>query len=137
MKLVLLAFLALATPAPEALYHYRAEVVSVYDGDTVTTNLDLGMNVWIRKAKLRLYGINAPELRGEEKERGKVARDFLRGLLENREVIVETVKDKKGKYGRWLATLWVKGKGKWCPQDQWCDANKYMVSSGNAVFKEY
>ena len=28
------------------LYHYKATVVSVYDGDTIRADIDLGMNIW-------------------------------------------------------------------------------------------
>lgn len=45
----------------DSLYHYRAEVVSVYDGDTCTLDIDLGMDVWIR---------------GAEKVTGRESRDY-------------------------------------------------------------
>ena len=51
-------------------YIYKAEVVSVYDGDTITVDIDLGFNVVLRKQKIRLGGINTPEIRGEEREEG-------------------------------------------------------------------
>ena len=62
----------------ENLYYYRAVVVSVYDGDTCTVDIDLGLNTWVRGEKLRLYRINAPELRGPERPEGLKSRDFLR-----------------------------------------------------------
>ena len=37
----------------DTLYHYRAVVIDVYDGDTVTVDLDLGFHVWKRG---RRYG---------------------------------------------------------------------------------
>ena len=38
-----------AEPLPEhTLYHYRAIVTEVYDGDTLTVDLDLGFHVWVR-----------------------------------------------------------------------------------------
>ena len=38
-----------AEPLPEdTLYHYRAIVTDVYDGDTLTVDLDLGFHVWVR-----------------------------------------------------------------------------------------
>ena len=86
------------------MYTYRAKVISVYDGDTVTLEVDLGFNVKI-KEKFRLLGINAPEVRGKEKVEGKKSRDYLRAFLKGREVHVATMKDRKGKYGRYLATL--------------------------------
>ena len=47
-----------------SLYHYRSIVVSVYDGDTCTVDIDLGLNIWTLREKIRLIRINAPELRG-------------------------------------------------------------------------
>jgi len=36
-----------AEPLPEdTLYHYRAIVIDIYDGDTL--RLDLGLHVWVR-----------------------------------------------------------------------------------------
>ncbi len=29
----------------ENLYHYRGEVVKVYDGDTITVDIDLGFHI--------------------------------------------------------------------------------------------
>jgi len=91
----------------EPAYCYKAMVTSVYDGDTVTMAIDLGMYTWLHDQKIRLEGINTPEIRGAEREAGLKSRDFLRGLILNKEVIVETVKDKKGKYGRWIGKVWI------------------------------
>lgn len=90
----------------ERNYIYTAKIVSVYDGDTMTAEVDLGFNVKM-KMKLRLAEINTPELRGEEKEAGIVARDYVRELVLGKEVIFESVKDKSGKYGRYLAKIYV------------------------------
>lgn len=54
----------------KVLYHYKAKVVSVYDGDTFTVDIDLGLHTWINGEKIRLNRINAPELRGNEKDKG-------------------------------------------------------------------
>ncbi len=89
------------------LYHYKAEVISVYDGDTVTLMIDQGMKHFAR-VKVRLVGINTPEIRTtdlEEKERGYKAKNFLKDLIEGKTVVVHTVK--KGKFGRWLGVLWL------------------------------
>jgi micrococcal nuclease len=43
-------------------YFYKAKIISVYDGDTVTAVIDLGFEI-TKKIKIRLYGINAPEIR--------------------------------------------------------------------------
>lgn len=85
-------------------YVYRALVVDVYDGDTVTLKVDLGFNV-STKVKARLHGIDAPEVRGEERPEGLKARDFLRDMILNKEVTIRTHRDKQGKYGRWLVEI--------------------------------
>ena len=97
------------------LYTYKVPYIhSVYDGDTCTLDIDLGLNTIRCKEKVRLYGIDTPELRGvsdEEKERGRAARDWLwEKLDEAEEVVIRTHKDKSGKYGRLLGTLYADGK---------------------------
>ncbi len=89
------------------LYHYKAEVISVYDGDTVTLMIDQGMKHFAR-VKVRLIGINTPEIRTkdlDEKKRGYEAKEYLKSRIEGKTVIIHTVK--KGKFGRWLGLLWV------------------------------
>lgn len=88
------------------LYHYKAKVLSVYDGDTVTLMIDQGMKHFTR-VKVRLVGINTPEIKTsdpEEKKLGIAARDYLRSRIEGKEIIIHT--EKKGKFGRWLGTIW-------------------------------
>jgi micrococcal nuclease len=88
-------------------YIYRAVTVSVYDGDTITADVDLGLGVWVHGQKLRLYGINAPEVRGEERVEGLASRDALRAMLPTgKSIVIATKRDKKGKYGRWLAEVY-------------------------------
>ena len=38
-------------------------MVRVVDGDTVDVDIDLGFGVWLRKQRIRLYGIDTPEFR--------------------------------------------------------------------------
>lgn len=90
----------------KTLYHYRAIVTSAYDGDTITVNIDLGLGVWKNKQKLRLYGIDTPELRGDERELGLEVRDWVRNLVVDKEIILQSIRDRTGKYGRWLAIVW-------------------------------
>lgn len=87
-------------------YVYKAFVTDVYDGDTITVNIDLGFEIWLKDQKIRLANIDAPEVRGENKLQGIKSRDRLRELILNKEVVVETIKDKKGKYGRWLGNIY-------------------------------
>lgn len=89
-------------------YVYRAVVKYVYDGDTATVDIDLGFGVWMKSQVLRFYGVDAPEIRtrdAEEKERGRKVKAFVMDKLLNKEVVIKTYKDKKGKYGRWIAEI--------------------------------
>ena len=88
-------------------YVYKALVVSIFDGDTITVNIDLGFDVWLKEQKIRLHGINTPEVRGVQKEQGLKSRDRLIELILNKEVVIETIKDKKEKYGRWLGKVYL------------------------------
>ena len=46
-------------------YQYKAQVVRVIDGDTVEALIHLGFSVY-RKDKIRIYGINASELKSKD-----------------------------------------------------------------------
>ena len=92
----------------DSLYIYKAYVTDVYDGDTVTCIIDCGFNLGIQKTKIRLYGINTPELRGEDRDIGIFVRDELRKKILNKHIFLKTIKDKKGKYGRFLGKIYIK-----------------------------
>ena len=88
------------------MYEYRAIITKVYDGDTLTADVDLGFKMCAKKIKLRLLGIDTPEVRSkdpDEKVAALRARDRVRELCLDKEVII--VSHKKGKYGRWLASV--------------------------------
>ena len=88
------------------MYTYKATVTSVYDGDTFNATVDLGFNISINET-FRLFGLNAPEVRGTEKELGKISRDRLRERILNKEITIRTYKDSKEKYGRYLAEIFI------------------------------
>ena len=91
------------------MYEYKCTVVNVVDGDTVDVDIDLGFGVWMRKQRIRMYGIDAPESRTSnknEKMYGIAAKKFLIGMLDDKELILKTHKDAKGKYGRILGEIW-------------------------------
>ena len=109
-------------PSP---YVYRAEVISVYDGDTITVMLDLGMGI-VRKAKCRLLGVDTPEIRTKsaaEKEAGYTARDRVRELILNKTVVLHSVA-KPDKYGRLLVKVWA--------EDGSC-VNELLIDEGLAI----
>ncbi len=108
------------------MYEYRAFVKKVYDGDTVTVDIDLGFDVILKAQKIRLTKINAPEVRGQERSEGLISRDALREKVLDRWITIKTKKDKKGKYGRWLGELWI---------DDTC-VNDWLLTEGYAeVYK--
>jgi len=104
------------------LYTYKAKVISVYDGDTVTLEIDLGMHIKVQ-VKGRLLGIDTPELRGKERVDGLKARDYVRELILDQDIYVKTKKDKTGKYGRWLVTIYL---------EDGTDLNQHLIDKGMA-----
>lgn len=116
----------------DALYKYLAKVTYVYDGDTITVDIDLGLKTWVHNEKLRLSRINTPEVRGDERESGLRSRDFLRELIDGKEIYIATEKDKKGKYGRYLAELWLEK-----TPNEWINVNDLLVEKGYAEYKSY
>jgi len=102
-----------------SLYNYRARIVRIVDADTVIADIDKGFRSH-QEFPLRLYGIDAPERFTEE---GKAATAHLTGLIEGKDILVETYRDKTEKYGRYLATIWAGG----------LNINRQMVTDGHAV----
>jgi endonuclease YncB( thermonuclease family) len=85
------------------VFIYNATVTRVVDGDTLDLQLDLGFGVFTRQ-RVRLLGINAPEHNTDD---GKKAIDFVTAWVAEHgpQFTVRTQKDKKEKYGRYLATV--------------------------------
>jgi|TARA_R110000824_G_scaffold124248_5_gene282535 micrococcal nuclease len=118
-------------------YIRRAKIVRLVDGDTVDVDIDLGMAITTRQ-RLRLFGINTPEVRGSEKVAGHAATQHLADLLVRYrhegewDIVVQTRKDKRGKYGRYLADL-IGEDGDGNP----VNLNMKMVADGHAVVAMY
>ena len=111
--------------AANAAFH-TAQVTGVYDGDTITVDINVGFGVILAGQRIRLEGINAPELFGESREAGIAARDWLREKILGKFIILDT-SYKKGKYGRWVAYVLFGNE----------NINKELVSAGHAVVKKY
>lgn len=56
----------------------------------------------------------------------------MRSLIDKKEVWLQTIKDKKGKYGRYLGEIWIQD-----AQSQWINVNDLIVEKGFAEYKEY
>ncbi len=84
------------------MYAYRCIVVKVIDGDTVDVDIDLGFGVWMKKQRIRLFGIDTPESRTrdlEEKKYGLMAKEMVLAHLPiGSTQILRTHKDGVGKY---------------------------------------
>lgn len=111
------------------MYQYKGIALKITDGDTLIALLDLGFHVKL-EAKLRLEGINAPELSSKDENEAKaavLAREYLKSLVATGEFEAHTKRDKNDKYGRWIATVFVGGR----------NVNEEMIKAGHAVAKTY
>lgn len=123
------------------MYEYKCKIARVVDGDTVDLFVDLGFNIII-KERFRLEGINAPESRTrdlEEKKRGLLATEHLEILTtQSTHLKIRTAKDGKGKYGRWLGTIYGSCHMAEDPDpDSWLNLNLKMIDDGHAVKVDY
>ena len=88
------------------MYEYKCKIDRVVDGDTVDVDIDLGFGIWLRKERVRLYGIDTPESRTrdlEEKKYGLAAKSYVQSFLPVGSMqTLKTQKDDKGKFGRIL-----------------------------------
>ena len=82
-------------------YEYtKCKVIRVIDGDTVRVDVDLGCDTHVNLT-LRLAGIDAPEMGTPA---GVAAKAHLEAVLGS-PVTVRTIKDRREKYGRYLAYI--------------------------------
>ena len=85
------------------MYSYKATVTNVVDGDTVDLSIDLGFDIW-HNIRVRLIGIDTPE---KWHDYGKVVKEYVKALLEGKEVTIKT--EKADKYGRYLVEIYLPG----------------------------
>ena len=104
------------------MYEYKATVTKVYDGDTITVDFQLGFGIILKSQKIRLLGINTPEVRGESKPEGLISRDALRARILGKVITIKTSKDKKGKFGRWLGEVFIEEE----------NINQWLITEGHA-----
>lgn len=113
------------------MYEYRCNIVKVVDGDTVDVDIDLGFGVWLKKQRIRLYGIDTPESRTRdkvEKKFGLMAKEYLKSHLGETSTL-RTKKDGKGKFGRILGEFIVYDPAK----DSFRSVNQMLVEAHHAV----
>lgn len=106
-------------------FTYNAWLVDLVDGDTLHCGVDLGLDVAMN-VTVRFYGINAPEMSTAAGKTAKqYAADWFAAHAADGKFVLQTVKDKREKYGRYLGLI--------VPVDGSTNLNDLMVSSGNAV----
>ena len=110
------------TPSPETLYHYRAMIKEVPDGNHVTADIDLGFSIWRHGETFELARVDAPEPGGATQAAGEAARDFLETLIEGKQVLIHSLVD-PGQKGRYLVDIWLDG----------ANVNDQLVAAGHAV----
>jgi len=106
-------------------YTYGAWLIDIHDGDTLHCGVDLGCEVAINMT-LRFYGVNAPELNTAA---GKASLAWVRNWFSTEcpsgKFVLQTHKDAKEKYGRYLGTIFAVGGT--------TSLNDAMVAAGQAV----
>ena len=118
------------SPVLRPAYRYTMKITAVYDADTIKGDIDLFDSFWKHNEIIRLYGINAQEIRRSkakgigdaEVAQGYDQRDYLLTLLGVDPaaiprkvayhtlprpvwVVIETIKDESGKFGRLLGII--------------------------------
>ena len=102
----------------------QCKVISVYDGDTITVAAYLKKDPQCYKFKVRLNGIDSPEMRGSsdtEKKHAIQSRDALKERILDKIVELNIIGFEK--YGRVLADVIYKGE----------NMNDWMVKKGYAI----
>ena len=107
------------------MYRYKTKVLRWVDGDTLLCLIDLGFYTH-KEERLRLARLNAPELRGEEKEEGKRVQQLLTERYPvGKELQIES--HGRDNYGRFIAEIY----------DGEESVNQWLIDNGHAEFVEY
>lgn len=100
------------------------KIVSVYDGDTFTVDINKYPSIIGKKMHIRIYGIDTPEMKDDNpvvKQKAKSAKDFATKKLTKAKVVVlkNLMRDK---YFRVLATVTADGE----------DVGQSLINAGYA-----
>ena len=112
-------------------YFYRAQVVRIVDADTLVLDIDQGLET-TRRITVRLWGIDAVE---KSQDLGPQSIQFVNDwILGNCDaggwITIQTFKDKREKYGRYLVTIH-------SSKDAEADLNYALVTKGFARYVNY
>jgi micrococcal nuclease len=116
------------------MYHYKAKVEKVVDGDTFDVVIDLGFKITTNQ-RIRMAKINTPETYNvkkdsEEYQKGMAAKQYMehRMAVNNFDIELETEKVTE-KYGRYIGTVWL--------ADSTVSLNDELVEKGFAKYVKY
>ncbi|MCX8031253.1 MAG: thermonuclease family protein [Thermodesulfovibrionales bacterium] len=122
--IVIILFCLLSNQSLAIINKSPVVVTEVHDGDTISIRTRSFFGITISVEKIRLIGIDAPELNQEPW--GRKAKKYLKKLINESgaEVFLEYDVDRKDRYGRTLAYIWDK-KGRML--------NEKMIADGYAL----
>ncbi len=102
----------------------RCNVKRIVDADTLDIAVDLGFHMQFTD-RFRLFGVDAFEVRGSEREKGLRAKQAVIEVVAVNQgrCRIETLKDERGKYGRWLAVVYLSTIG---------SLNSWLITTGHA-----
>ena len=86
-----------------------SKVISIYDGDTLRVNIDSFPDIVGKNIRIRIKGIDAPEIKGKcqkEIDLAIMARDYLRNAI-NQSSQIELRNIERGKYFRIVGDLYI------------------------------
>lgn len=102
-------------------YRYAVTIQRVIDGDTLVGDVDLGFRTWLHGVRIRLLGLDCPEIDTVE---GEAAKAFVNDSVDRAmgSGIIESVK--MDKFNRWDATLYLSG--------ETSSLNEQLLQTGHA-----
>lgn len=97
-------------------WEYYAKPLMVVNAESIFLEVDLGFHVR-KQLNCRLYGINSPLITSRSaktRDKAALARSRLRDLIDAASarssseypLLIETFRDPRDKYGRWLVTIY-------------------------------
>lgn len=121
----------------EIPFIWKASHIKTIDGDTIDVKVDVGFRS-TRTERLRLFGINCPEMKGSTHEYGLKAKQFTEDWIasslvpdEDWHLVIQTFKSDV--FGRYLAKVWKRKDYTNSGIDMQMDLSYALLSSGLAV----
>lgn len=120
------------------MYRYEAEVVNVFDGDTVRLKIKLGFGLEDhgptgKGRSFGLWGVDTPEIRGSSYHLGIAARDYVRSILtKGKKVIIQSMSSPEEFVHPYLVIIYIKEES-----GNLFNLNDSLINLGHAIKSEY